>query len=95
MNQEPDWEKCPPDWDDFPNCIITAMSIFNSLGDRIYPDIGYIGKDYTNYNFLLELYKVEKHEVDYIFEVITTLENRAVEIAQRKLKAQYDKLKRK
>ena len=25
-----------------------SVNIFHSMGDRIYPEIGYIGKDYTN-----------------------------------------------
>ena len=32
------------------------MNIFYSMGDRIYPDIGYIGKDYTTFDFLIEHY---------------------------------------
>ena len=50
--EEIDWEKCPPEIEDFPDSVHTAMNIYNSLGDRIYPDIGYIGKDFTNLSFL-------------------------------------------
>ena len=95
MGEEPNWDKCPPDWEDFPEIVITALNIFNSLGDRLYPDIGYIGKDFTNFDFLLENYKVESHNKEYIFELILFLDSRAIELSQKRLKAEYDKIKRK
>jgi len=94
IGEEPDWEKCPPDWEDFPDLVITAVNIFHSMGDRIYPDVGYIGKDYTNFNFLLENYGVEEYNKEYILETILFLDSRAIEISQKKLKAEYDKMKR-
>ena len=95
MGEEPNWDKCPPDWEDFPEIVITALNIFNSLGDRLYPDIGYIGKDFTNFDFLLKNYKVESHNTEYIFELILFLDGRAIELSQKRLKAEYDKMKRK
>jgi len=95
MGEEPNWEKCPPDWEDFPQIVIDTMNIFHSMGDRIYPDIGYIGKDYTNFNFLLENYGIEKHQEQYVFETILWLDSRAIEKSQKKLKAEYDRIKNK
>jgi len=95
LGEEPDWEKCPPDWEDFPDVIINCMNIFYSMGDRVYPDIGYIGKDYTNFEFLLKRYGIEDYQKDYVFETILFLDSRAIEISQKKLKAEYDRMKRK
>jgi hypothetical protein len=95
MGEEPDWEKCPPDWEDFPEIVITCINIFHSMGDRIFPEIGYIGKDYTNFEFLLKNYGIEKHQKEFVFETILWLDSRAIDIAQKKLKAEYDKIKRK
>jgi len=95
MGEEPDWEKCPPDWEDFPSIIIDTVNIFHSLGDRIYPEIGYIGKDYTNWEFLLKQYRIEDHQKDYVFELVMWLDARRIEASQKKLRAEYDKLKRK
>ncbi len=95
MNQEPDFEKCPDDWEDFPNVVVNAVNIFHSMGDKIMPDIGYLGKDYTNFEFFLKLYDIENHQKDFVTEIILSMESRAVENAQRKLKAEYDKIKRK
>lgn len=95
MGEEPDWDKCPPDWEDLPDLTITAMNIYHSLGNRVYPEIGYVGKDFTNYKFLLELYEVKQHQKEYINETILFLDGRAIEISQKKLKAEYDRIKRK
>jgi hypothetical protein len=95
MGEEPDWEKCPPDWEDLPDLTLVAMNIYHSLGNRVYPEIGYVGKDFTNYKFLLELYEVKEHQKEYINETILFLDGRAIEISQKKLKAEYDRIKRK
>jgi len=95
MGEEPDWVKCPPDWEDFPELTLNALNIYYSLGDRVYPEIGFVGKDYTNYKFLQELYNVEAHQKDYVNETILWLDSRAIEISQKKLKAEYDRIKRK
>lgn len=95
VGQEPDWEKCPPDWDDFPQVVIDAVNIFHSMGDRMYPDIGYVGKDYTNFKFLLSNYSIEEHQTDYVLDLILWLDGRRIEASQKKLKAEYDKIRNK
>ena len=95
MGEEPDWEKCPPDWEDFPDVVVITMNIFNSMGDRVYPEIGYIGKDYTNFDFLLKHYGIEEHNKEFVFELLLWLDSRAIEESQKKLKAEYDRMKRK
>jgi hypothetical protein len=94
MGEEPDWDKCPVDWEDFPSIIINGINIYNTLGSRIFPDIGYIGKDYTNYKMILNHFGIEKHQEEYLFEIIQFMEQRDIEISQRKLKAEYDRVKR-
>jgi hypothetical protein len=93
--EEIDWEKCPPDLEDFPDSIVEALNIFHSLGNKVYPEIGYIGKDYTNVEILLELYSIKKYQKDWIMELLLFLESETVSESQRKLKAEYDKIKRK
>ncbi len=93
--QEIDWERCPPDLDDFPESVYTAMNIYNSLGNRIFADVGFTGKDYTNLDLLYEQYYVEEHEKDWLFELLIHMEVRSIEASQRHLKAEMDKIKRK
>ena len=93
LGKEPSEEEMPPDFDDLPEIIIYAVETFNSLGDRVYPEIGYTGKDYTNLPFLLETYKVEDKE--FFLEILSWLDSRAVKKSSEKMKKEYDKLKRK
>ena len=94
--EEIDWERCPPDVEDFPESVHTAIQIFNTLGDRVYPDVGFTGKDFTNLDFLLDnFYITEKTEKDWIIEVITFLEKHSIKQSQEQIKAQYDKIKKK
>tara|TARA_B110000858_G_scaffold180757_1_gene218636 strand:+ start:428 stop:727 length:300 start_codon:yes stop_codon:yes gene_type:complete len=90
-----DWERCPPDTEDFPETVLTCINIFNSLGDRIYGDVGYIGKDLTNLDFILKMYKVEEHEKEWVFELLLFLDRRAIKASQKQIKAEYDKIKKK
>ena len=94
--EEIDWDKCPPDQEDFPDSIITALNIFYTLGDRVYPDVGFVGKDYTNLNFLYNYYGVEdKFEKEWIWELIHMIESETIKESQKQIKAAMDKIKRK
>jgi len=91
-----DWERCPPDWEDFPDSIATAMNIFNDLSDRIYPEIGYIGKDFNNLESIFGFHCVkEKSEREWIFELLLHLESDTIAKSQQRIKAEYDKIKKK
>ena len=93
--EEIDWEKCPPDWEDFPEIISTILNIFNSLGDRVYPDIGYMGKDFITLDFLLKHYKIKKHQIDFVFNTILWLDSRAIKESQKRIKREMDRIKSK
>ena len=93
MGQEPNPEEIPPDMEDFPEIAILALNTFSSLGDRVYPDIGYMGKDFTTLPYSIEMYGVEDNEL--FLEILTYLESRAVKQSQETLKRERDKLKRK
>lgn len=93
LGREPNEEKCPPSIEDFPEEVIEAIQIFNQLGDRVYPEIGYVGKDYTNLPILLKLYHIDN--VELVVSVLSRLDSEAIRISQERLKREYDKLKRK
>ena len=93
--EEIDWDKCPPDTEDFPESVLTALSIYNSLGDRIYPDIGFIGKDFTNLSLLHKNYYVEEYEKDWLFELLLFLDGYNIKASQKRLKSEIDRIKRK
>lgn len=93
LGQEPNPEEIPPDIEDFPNIAVQALNTFSSLGDRIYPDIGYMGKDFTTLPYYLDMYGVEDTEL--FLEILTYLESRAIKDSQEQLKREREKLKRK
>jgi hypothetical protein len=93
LGQEPVQSRCPPDWEDFPEIVVSALNVFNSLGDRIYPEIGYVGKDYTNLRIFMSLYNIE--DTDFFLELIGWLDSRAIKKSSENIKKEYDKLKRK
>jgi len=93
LGKEPSEKEIPPGWEDFPEEVQSAINTFNLLGDRRYPDIGYVGKDYTNLPLYLDLYDIEDKE--FFLEVISWLDSRAIKKSSEDLKREYDKLKRK
>ena len=92
LGKDPKDSEIPPDYDDLPEVMAYAIRAFNILGDRVYPDIGYVGKDYTNLPILIDLYGIE--DVDYFLEILHHLDARAIKKSSEQLKREYDKLKR-
>lgn len=93
LGKEPDENEIPPDWEDFPYIVQIAINTFNMLGDRVYPEIGYVGKDYTNLSHYIEIYDIEDKE--FFLEILHWADSRAIKQSSEHLKREYDKLKRK
>ena len=93
LGKEPNPEEIPPDWEDFPEISIHSINTFSMLGDRVYPDVGNIGKDFTNLNIYIEIDGIE--DKDLFLEILTYLESRAIKDSHQQLKKDRDKLKRK
>ncbi len=92
LNKEPDPDEIPPDMDDFPEIAVQALNTFSSLGDRLIPDIGYMGKDFTNLPYYIEFYGVEDKQL--FLEILTWLESRAIDRSHESMKREREKLKR-
>ena len=95
MGEDPDWEKCPPAWEDFPPIIGDILNVYHSMGDRVFADVGYVGKDFTQFEFFLKHYDIQKHQHDFVINTILWLDSKAIERSQKKIKAEYDRMKRK
>ena len=93
LGKEPLESEIPPDWDDFPEIVMDAISVFNMLGDRVYPEIGYIGKDCTNLPIYMKLYDIT--DIEFFLEILSWLDQRVIKKSSEDLKREYDKLKRK
>ena len=92
LGKEPVESEIPPDFDDLPEIVVQAVSTFNMLGDRAYPEIGYVGKDYTNLPHYIDVYGIEDKE--YFLEILAWLDARAIKKSSEMMKREYDKLKR-
>jgi hypothetical protein len=92
--EEINWEKCPPELEDFPEIVLTAIEIYNSLGDRVYPDVGFVGKDFTNLSLMFDLHYIIKEEKDYLMDLLFMLDAQQIKQSQEQIKAQYDKIKK-
>ena len=92
LGKEPIESEIPPDFEDLPEIVVQALSTFNMLGDRAYPEIGYVGKDYTNLSYYIDIYDVEDKE--YFLEILAWLDARAIKKSSEMMKREYEKLKR-
>lgn len=88
-------EDIPATIEDLPEVAQQAISIFNMSGDRVYPDIGFMGKDYTNLKVFMDLHNVHESDHDFFFEVLLWLERNAIKQSSDQLKREHEKLKRK
>jgi hypothetical protein len=93
LNEEPKIEEMPPDYEDFPDVVIDAIETFNSLGDHIYAEVGYTGKDYTNLPYYMKINKVQDEEL--FLDILLRLDAQAIQTSQKRIKAEVDKMKRK
>ena len=93
LGKNPVPEELPPGFDDLPEIMQLAISSFNLMGDRIYPEIGYVGKDYTNLKHFIEIYEVE--DIEFFLEILNWLDSRAIKKSSEQLKKEMDKAKRK
>lgn len=93
MGQEPSESKCPPDFEDFPLPVQQAIEVFNKLGDRVYPDIGYVGKCYDAIDLHMEVAGVYNKEI--FLETLIRLDASMIKRSSDQLKKAHDKLKKK
>lgn len=94
MGKEPNEDRCPPDLEDFPHSVQSAILIFNKLGDRIYPDIGFIGKDYGVLADYRSIYKIDPDD-ELFLETLTRLETYMINKSQEQLEKARKAAKRK
>lgn len=92
LGEDPKESEIPPDFDDLPDTMVVAITIFNTLNDRLVADIGYLGKDYTNLPHLMQVYGVEDKE--FLLETLSWLDSRAIKKSSEAMKRERDKLKR-
>ena len=93
LGKEPDPDKCPPDLDDLPEPMVKAIIIFNMLGDRVVPDVGYLGKDYTALPVFMKAHAVTSEKI--FLETLARLDAQLIKKSGEQLKKARDAAKRK
>lgn len=93
LGLEPDPEKIPMGFEDLPEDGQLAVSIFGKLGNRVYGDVGFTGKDYTNLPILISLYNI--CDVGLLLELLTLLDHHYIDKNQKQIKKMHDDTKRK
>ncbi len=93
LGKEPVEKEIPPDWNDFPSFVQEAINTFNSLGDRMDSEMGFMGNDYTNLPYYLEVYEVTDKE--YFLDLLGWLDSRAISDSRAAIQREHDKAKRK
>lgn len=93
MGQPPSEDKCPPEFEDFPLPIQQAIEVFNKLGDRVYPDIGYVGKDFVSLPLHMKVAGVT--EEDIFLEALIRLDAHLIKRSSEQMKKARESVKRK
>lgn len=68
-----------------------AIAIYNRLSNRMYPDIGFTGKDLHNLAMLVELYGYP--DTEELLDYISVMEDADIRASQKSIKASIDKVK--
>lgn len=91
LGKEPD--KPPIGYEDLhPDCQI-ALNIYNRLGNRVYGDVGFVGKDYTNLPILIEVFGITNKE--YLIDLLNVLDTFNINQSQKAMKKMMDDIKKK
>lgn len=89
----PDPNKTPVEYEDLPMDCQLAVAIYSRLGNRVYPDIGFIGKDYTLLPMLLEFYEI--YDLEFLIDMLNMLDAENIEQSQKSIKKSLEDMKRK
>ena len=76
LGRNPVEKDIPPEIEDLPQIAIDAIDVYNRLGDKLVPDIGYLGKDYTLLDEYLVLYDIDNKEL--FLEILLWLDQLAI-----------------
>lgn len=93
MGTEPSEDKCPPEVSDLPIPVQQAIEVFNRLGDRAYPDIGYMGKDFTSLPIHMKLLDVDNEDV--FMEALIRLDAFMIKRSAEQIKKAHESIKKK
>lgn len=90
---EPDPSRMPLGYEDLCLDNQLAFNIYNRLGNRVYGDVGFTGKDYTNLPILIEVYDVVDKAL--LLDKLSIMDQFFVDKVQKQIKKMHDDMKKK
>ena len=91
MGREPDPDKTPLDYEDLCVDAQLALYLYNKLGNRVYGDVGFTGKDYTILPILIKHHEIL--DVDLLIDYLNVIDTFNINTSQEALKKELDKVK--
>lgn len=91
LGKEPD--NPPVGYEDLCSDCQIALNIYNRLGNRVYGDVGFVGKDYTNLPILIEVFEITNK--NYLIDLLNVLDSFNIDKSQKAIKKMMDDIKRK
>lgn len=91
LGKEPD--KPPIGYEDLDLDCQIALNIYNRLGNRVYGDVGFVGKDYTNLPILIEVFEITNK--NYLIDLLNVLDSFNIDKSQKAMKKMMDDIKKK
>lgn len=93
LGLEPDPKVTPLSFEDIPEDCQLAITIHSKLGNRVYGDVGYTGKDYTNLPILINIFSISNKIL--LLDLLNTIDTFFIEKSQKQIKKMYDDVKKK
>lgn len=90
---EPDPAKIPIGYEDLSYDAQLSINIYGRLGNRVYGDVGFVGKDYTNLPILIQFHEII--DTDLLLELLNIIDEFNIGKSQKAISAEIDKVKNK
>lgn len=90
---EPDPNKIPIGYEDLSYDGQLALNIYGKLGNRVYGDVGFTGKDFTVLPILIHYHSIL--DTDLLLEYLNVIDTFNINKSQEAMKKEMDKIKNK
>lgn len=91
--QDPDPDKIPVGYEDLMYDAQLALNIYGRLGNRVYGDVGFTGKDFTVLPILIAYHSIL--DTDLLLEYLNVIDTFNITKSQEAMKKEFDKMKNK
>jgi len=90
---DPDPDKIPVGYEDLMHDAQLALNIYGRLGNRVYGDVGFTGKDFTVLPILIAHHGII--DADLLLEYLNVIDTFNITKSQEAMKKEFDKMKNK